>query len=164
MGSGSEGHEECAAPLGELLATLGTHLLTGGGRGVMSAVSQAFVRTKRRAGLCLAVLPGEIASSRCDAPPGYPNEFVELAIRTHLPARGTEGASIQSRNWINVMTSDALVFLPGGAGTDCEAAIARQLGKPAISFGGVASPQGIEPALTLSEVERFLRSELGIAR
>lgn len=162
MGSGCEEHWESAGPLGGLLARLGTHLLTGGGEGVMGAVSRAFVRAKPRPGLCLAVLPGEIENSRCDAPPGYPNEFAELVVRTHLPARGTDGDSLRSRNWINALTSDALVFLPGGAGTESEARIARQLGKPAISFGGVASPAGIDQAVTLSEVERFLRRELKI--
>ncbi|HUT02907.1 MAG TPA: DNA-binding protein, partial [bacterium] len=39
LGSGSEPHEEKAKPLGEWLAREGVHLLTGGGGGVMEAVS-----------------------------------------------------------------------------------------------------------------------------
>ncbi|NNM28017.1 MAG: molybdenum cofactor carrier protein [Akkermansiaceae bacterium] len=164
MGSGSDPHDDAAMPLGKLLAALGVHLLTGGGGGVMRSVSGAFVRERRRAGLCLGVLPGEVDGAGWAAPGGYPNEFVEIVIRTHLPGRGKEGGAKDSRNWINVLSSDAVIILPGGDGTECEARIARELGKPAISFGGVAAPEGIAPALTLSEVERFLRIELKLGR
>ena len=33
---------ELAEPLGRMLAAIGVHLLTGGGRGVMESVSRAF--------------------------------------------------------------------------------------------------------------------------
>lgn len=58
MGSGHESHESLAIPLGELLAGMGVHLLTGGGGGVMTAVSQAFSCTPGREGQVIGVVPG----------------------------------------------------------------------------------------------------------
>lgn len=40
MGSGSEAHEPDASRIGRWLAEEGVHLLTGGGGGVMAAVSE----------------------------------------------------------------------------------------------------------------------------
>ena len=42
MGSGTAPHAERARSVGQWLAQQGVHLLTGGGGGVMEAVSQAF--------------------------------------------------------------------------------------------------------------------------
>ncbi|MCH7856306.1 MAG: DNA-binding protein, partial [Gemmatimonadetes bacterium] len=42
MGSGSRPYLERASALGRWLAESGVHLLTGGGGGVMAAVSQSF--------------------------------------------------------------------------------------------------------------------------
>jgi predicted Rossmann-fold nucleotide-binding protein len=42
IGSGSEPRHVLAAEVGALLAELGVHPLTGGGGGVMAAVSRAF--------------------------------------------------------------------------------------------------------------------------
>jgi len=116
LGSGDAEHADKAAALGRWLATLPMHLLTGGGRGVMMAVARAFVAVPGRAGLVVGVIP----CSRDDAAmpkPGYPNPFVELAIRTHLPLSGADGTEAGSRNHINVLSSDVLIALPGGAGT-----------------------------------------------
>ena len=57
MGSGGERHEARASSLGEWLATEDVHLLTGGGGGVMEAVSQAFFNVPDRRGLVLGVIP-----------------------------------------------------------------------------------------------------------
>ncbi len=71
MGSGSTRHARLAEPLGRALARMGVHLLTGGGRGVMEAVSGAFHEVPRRAGLVIGVLPA--ADDGPDAPPGHPD-------------------------------------------------------------------------------------------
>lgn len=162
MGSGSDRHEELCRPLGKLLAGLGVHLLTGGGRGVMEAVAEGFVGETLRGGLSIGVLPGRVDESGCEAPPGYPNRFVEIPIRSHLPGRGEEGGLPLSRNSINVATADALVILPGGAGTSSEARLARQFHKPAIGYGGGGVGEGIAQAESLQEVEEFLRAVLGL--
>src|SRR3954471_3815794 len=85
-----------SAEVGHLVATLGCDLLTGAGRGVMEAVSRAFYETSPRRGIVIGVVPAEVeglgaleqrtpAEVSYRLPPGYPNEWVELAIFTHLP-------------------------------------------------------------------------------
>ena len=56
MGSGVDRHDELAVPLGRWIAECGHHLLTGGGGGVMEAVSEAFARVPGRPGLAIGVL------------------------------------------------------------------------------------------------------------
>ncbi|MBX3271088.1 MAG: molybdenum cofactor carrier protein [Sandaracinaceae bacterium] len=129
MGSGREPHTALAAPLGVWIAREGHHLLTGGGGGVMEAVSAAFVATRPRVGVCIGVLPGP------DARPGYPNPHVEIPIRTHLPLSGALGTDPRSRNHVNVLSSDVIVALPGGEGTRSEVALAARYGRLAVLFG-----------------------------
>jgi len=62
IGSGSEAHEDLAAPLGSWLATQDAHLVTGAGQGVMAAVSKAFADTPGRKGLVLGIVPGSAAN------------------------------------------------------------------------------------------------------
>ena len=155
MGSGSEPQEDLALPLGRMLARLGVHLLTGGGGGVMESVSRGFCSVEPRTGLCLGVLP---AGDRT----GYPNPWIELAIRTHLPLSGEQGTDVRSRNHINVLTADVLVFLPGSAGTRSEAELAVHYGRPACAIGRTPRlHEGIERVRTLGEVEAFVASRLG---
>jgi len=160
MGSGQEGHEELSFPLGRMLARLGVHLLTGGGSGVMRSVSEGFQSVAKRPGLVLGILPGSHGNGSPVPPEGYPNEHVELVIRTHLPDRGEDGASIMSRNAINIATSDAVIILPGGSGTASEAKLAREFLKPVIGLGGGGPSQDIHQAEALVEVEQFLRAAL----
>lgn len=165
MGSGREEHESLATEVGELLARLGVHLLTGGGAGVMAAVSRAFCETPGRAGMCIGVLP-----SRSDYPnyrpkAGYPNEWVEIAIPTHLPKSGKDGKSTRSRNHINVLASDAIIMLPGNHGTLSEASLAIDYGRPIMAYLGNAMKlpdelRDIPVAKGIGDVERFLRSAI----
>jgi uncharacterized protein (TIGR00725 family) len=141
MDSGVERHGDWSLPLGECLARMGVHLLTGGGRGVMEAVAEGFVRVGGRAGLSIGVLPGRADEDGCSAPPGYPNRHVELALRTHLPGRGEECGTSLPRNSINILSADAVVLLPGGAGTASEARLARQFRKPTVGLGGGGSAE-----------------------
>ncbi|HVS64723.1 MAG TPA: molybdenum cofactor carrier protein [Thermoanaerobaculia bacterium] len=138
LGSGTEPLRRAVAErcrtLGELLARRGCHLLTGGGLGVMAAVSRAFVETPGRGGLALAVLPGDAETG--EPPAGYPNPFVELAIRTHLPARGERGGDHDSRNHLNVLSADAVIALAGGAGTVSEVRLALRYGRPVLVLVG----------------------------
>ena len=161
MGSGKERHEEWSLPLGVLLAGCGVHLLTGGGQGVMEAVSEGFTSVDGRAGLAIGVLPGRADEVSCEAPPGYPNRFVEIPIRTHLPGRGEQGGTPLSRNSINIATADALVILPGGSGTASEARLALQFRTPAIGLGGGGESEGIAQASSLEEVAAWLKDVLG---
>ena len=132
MGSGTSSHADRAAPLGRWLAQRGVHLLTGGGGGVMAAVSRAFHESPDRLGMVIGILPCEEGSTR--PKPGYPNEWVELPIYTHLPLSGTRGREPLSRNHINVLTSDVIIALPGGAGTASETALALSYGRPIVAY------------------------------
>src|SRR5262245_44511108 len=91
MGSGTSEHDDLAREVGALLATLGVNLLTGGGPGVMRAVGRAYLQHRRGDGMSIGILPCASERDRATARRGYPNEFVELAIRTHLPFSGPEG-------------------------------------------------------------------------
>lgn len=157
MGSGSEPHEHLAWPLGAWIARAGHHLLTGGGAGVMRAVSESFVRVEPRRGVCVGVLPGP------QWRPGYPNDAVEIPIRTHLPLSGTKGTDPMSRNHVNVLTADAIVALPGKAGTRSEVELALRYGRP-IRLHGPAEPFASFPEVPriegIEELGRWLTSTL----
>ena len=177
MGSGTEPHVERSRALGGALARLGVHLLTGGGEGVMQEVSRAFCEMPGRAGLAIGVLP---ASSRgrggrggrgasgagTVAPPGYPNPWVEIPIFTHLSHRGARGREPGSRNHINILSSDAVVALPGSAGTASEVALAIEYGRPVLAFLGdraeiTGLPDGVPSFGDIDAVVEFLREALG---
>ena len=152
-----------------MIATLGFHLLTGGGRGVMEAVSRAFSETAPRSGLVIGIIPARVhgldqieertaANVVYDLPAGYPNEWVEIAIYTHLPDSGKEGTLRSSRNHVNVLSAHAIVALPGREGTESEMWLAKQYGVPIVAYGqhpdGV--PHGVQQAPTLDAVRAFL--------
>lgn len=173
MGSGSSSHLERCEPLGRWLATCGCHLLTGGGGGVMTAVSRAFSETAGRQGLVLGILPSN-AEEKGRPPAGYPNSWVEVAIQTHLPLSGAEGTSEASRNHINVLTSDVLVFLPGSTGTYSELVLAVRHQRPTVLWAEETDeaepdlPEGAETAAitiahSLGEVQRFVHFHLPAA-
>lgn len=164
MGSGEESHDYIAEPLGRWLAQRGVHLLTGGGRGVMEAVSRAFHAVEDRRGLVIGVLPARAGGPV--SPDGYPNPWIEVPIRTHLAARGDAGASAASRNPINVLSSDIVVALPGGPGTASEIRLAVRYGRPLVVYrpAGRGEPEleaAVSVATTLVEVQAFVDGVLG---
>ncbi len=177
MGSGTNAHARLAVPLGRALARMGVHLLTGGGSGVMEAVSRAFHEASGREGLVIGVLPagdetprpdgaipgrrgvnlrpGDAESRRANADPGtpsgYPNPCVELAIRTHLDARGDDGSGTRSRNHINILSSDVIVALPGSAGTASEVELAIRYGRPLILLGDTVRAERLSVSVPTAE-------------
>ncbi len=134
MGSGSRVHRRRSTQLGAWLGELGVHLLTGGGGGVMSAVSEAFSQVPLRRGRVIGVLPAREGEVPNQAPNGYPNPWVEIVLQTHLPLSGLRGTENTSRNHINVLSSDVIVALPGGDGTSSEVRLALQYAKPLMAF------------------------------
>ena len=130
MGSGRDPHEEKAQLLGRWLAHEGVHLLTGGGRGVMTSVSRAFSEVEGRRGHVIGVLPGEDGPAR--SKDGYPNPWVEIPVYTHLVFSGKRGEEVLSRNHINVLSSDVVIALPGSAGTSSEVALSYQ--RPVVCY------------------------------
>ena len=165
MGSREEEHVELATDLGRLLATLGVHLLTGGGRGVMTSVSRSFANTPNRLGAVIGILPCREADPLCRLKEGYPNPWIEIPILTHLPLSGPGGTEPMSRNHINILSSNVVIALPGGLGIASEVVLAKSYKKPVIVFLGSSGrldgiPAEVPIARSLSETECFLRSRL----
>ena len=165
MGSSTQAFEDLAEPLGRWLASIGVHLLTGGGVGSMEAVSHAFAQVRPREGLVVGVLPADLPDGVAVPREGYPNESVEIAIFTHLPLSGITGTDPRSRNHINILSSDVVIVLPGNEGTESEMTLAVRYKKPVIAFFGDHAvewqpPQGVPVARTMAEVESFVREAL----
>ncbi|GMH44042.1 hypothetical protein BSKO_11976 [Bryopsis sp. KO-2023] len=167
MGSGSKAHHHLSVPLGEWLGHAGVDVLTGGGMGVMEAVSGAFARVKPRKGLVIGVIPGKtLLDGTVVNPSGYPNEWVELPIQTHLSGMGDSEA--MTRNHINILTSGVVVALPGGEGTAHEVRLARKYRKPVVAYMGSdgeivglrLDEEGVPVARTLEEVQRAVSLEM----
>jgi len=136
IGSGSDAHSRFSEPLGRWLAQQGCDLINGGGGGVMASVSRAFAEVKDREGKVIGILP---SSGPCDSPgnrvaytppAGYPNDWIDLPVYTHLHRSGASGKELASRNHIIVLTADVIVALPGGEGTRSEIQLAMEYGKP----------------------------------
>jgi uncharacterized protein (TIGR00725 family) len=162
VGSGHSEHEESARAVGEALADLGVNLLTGGGAGVMNAVSRAFTRHTRRRGICIGIIPCASEADRATPKPGYPNNFVELALHTHLPFSGLQGTHDLSRNHINILSCAAIVALPGEDGTAAEVSLALKYGRPIVAFSPNPSlvehfPPGVKRVADIDDVKAFLR-------
>ena len=129
----------------------------------MRAVSRAFAQCSGRQGMVVGVLPAGAEPGA--SPEGYPNPWVELAVRTHLPIRGAGGSDPMSRNHINVLSSDVIVALPGGAGTATEVSLALRYGTPVVAFVPTAGaipglPPSVPMAPDLGSVQRFILQSL----
>ena len=102
---------------------------------------------------------------------GYPNQWVEIPILTHLPLSGERGTEPMSRNHINVLSSDVIVALPGDAGrlaTLSEVRLAVRYERPVIAF--VESdraipglPDSVSISSSLEGVRTFVMSQLGLS-
>ena len=165
IGSGKIEHAGRAEPLGRMLAHRGVHLLTGGGRGVMTAVTRAFTAVHPRKGLAIGVVPSA-ENGGPDAAEGYPNEWVEIPIRTHLPLSGARGSGPMSRNHMIALTPDAMVALPGTEGTRSEIELSRRYGRPLAAFLDRREefpglPDWVHMESSLDGIARFL-TEAGV--
>jgi uncharacterized protein (TIGR00725 family) len=91
-------------------------LLTGGRSvGVMDAAS---LGAREAGGLVIGVLPDEDDAGA--------TEHLDIAIRTGMG---------DARNVINVLSSDVVIALPGGAGTLSEVALGLKAGRTVIVLG-----------------------------
>ena len=167
MGSHENPWEAYAKPVGELLAERGYNMLTGAGGGVMTSVAQAFSSVKKRKGLCLGICP--IASSGYRGHPlsedEFPNKYVDMQLIVPLDSRAEGDAVPYSRNLMNIMTSHAVIILPGEHGTKNEVSLALMYNKPLIMFGpDKAFTQFPEEPLRadhIKHVEQFLNDVFG---
>ncbi len=165
MGSGEIEWAERTADLGRWLAEGGFHLLTGGGKGVMTSISRAFFEAPDRKGSVIGVLPCRTDDPYCRPREGYPNPWVEIPIVTHLPLSGNQGADPLSRNHINILSSDVIIALPGGAGTLSEVVLAEKYQRPLVAYLHDRSelpglPPTVPIANTLEEVQEFVKKHL----
>ena len=120
--------------------------------------------TPGRRGLVIGVLPS-VGSASSRPKPGYPNPWVEIPIRTHLPFIGERGTDPLSRNHINLLSSDVVIFLPGAAGTASEAELAVSYQIPAVAY---LASRGEIPDLaadipdtsSFEELQRIVRAAL----
>src|SRR5262249_31920205 len=130
---------------------------TGGGLGLMRAVGEEFLNIKPRTGRLISILKadgtahlngtwdehGELSPKKGRSKatkrtwkPNADNKLAEILIRTHLPYSRDLGDHDLSRNHINILTSDAVIFLPGGFGTFSELQLAWEYDKPILIFLG----------------------------
>jgi uncharacterized protein (TIGR00725 family) len=109
-----------ARAVGQLIARLGAHLLTGAGKGVMEAAAKAFVQARGRAGQSIGIVPAASARKFHKPKKDYPNRYVEIPIFVPLVSYRADWRRRPSRNHVNVFSTDAIVILPGGTGTHNE--------------------------------------------
>ncbi|MEK6420869.1 MAG: DNA-binding protein [Burkholderia gladioli] len=166
MGSGKQEWPELAEPLGRWIAEQGFDLLTGAGRGVMLSTARAFMGTPNRHGRSIGIMPSEPHPELGFAPlDGYPNPHVDLPVLTPLPRKlaGTPDDTL-NRNYVNVLTSDVVVALPGAQGTLDEIRLAARFGKPLVCVGPrdafAAVPAGVRVVAALPEVFAFVLQQL----
>jgi uncharacterized protein (TIGR00725 family) len=169
IGSGTEPHEPRATLLGSWLAGQGVHLLTGAGQGVMAAVGRAFAVTANRKGLVLGIVPCIAEGKPQMRRDGYPNDWVEVPIYTHLHLSGPLGEDVHSRNHLIALTANVLVALPGGEGTASEVRLAVRYTKPLIAFlndrGEIPGlPAGVRVEPGFKEVQAFVARALAAAK
>jgi uncharacterized protein (TIGR00725 family) len=154
MGGGRASAEVAALAegLGAAIADAGWVLLNGGrDAGVMAASARG---AAVRGGLVIGILPGR---DRGEASP-----HLSVAVVTGLG---------DARNAVNVLSSDVVVALPGGAGTLSEVALASKAGRPVVLLGWPAGTMTELPELSHTDsvdgamrlVRRLLESEGRIA-
>jgi len=118
MGGGeivNTGDYKNARRLGGLIAKEGWVLLNGGrASGIMEASARG---AKENDGLTIGILPGN--------EPAWASEYIDIPILTGIGF---------ARNYINVLTSEVVVALPGKTGTISEIALALNIGKKVISL------------------------------
>ena len=132
----------------------------------MAAVSKSFYDTPNRQGMVIGILPFD--ESLENPKDGYPNQWVEIPVLTHLPLSGERDMKPMSRNHINILTSDVIVALPGDAGTGSEVRLAVRYGRPIIAF--VESdqeipglPNSVPISSSLEGVQTFVMTQLGLS-
>ncbi|MBI5538040.1 MAG: TIGR00725 family protein [Deltaproteobacteria bacterium] len=149
------GSAEAAELVGQLLGKLRCTVISGGGKGIMLAVS----RGARQAGaLTIGILPG--------ADMAWGNGELDVVIPSGIG---------YARNLTNVLAADLVIAIGGGSGTLNEMAFAWMHNKPMVAltgFGGWADrlagqciddrrTECVERADSLDQLEQIVRARLG---
>lgn len=135
MGSHVDAWHEYAEPLGRMIAQHDYHLLIGAGGGVMTSVAKSFVETPDRDGFCLGLYPVVSYDGSALSQEEFPNPYIEVPLIVPLDYKAQHDAVPYSRNLVNIMSSHAIIVLPGDHGTRNEVSLAIQFRKPLILFG-----------------------------
>lgn len=165
MGSHESAWEDYAQPVGELIAKRGYNLLTGAGAGVMTEVAKSFTDVEDRKGVAIGILPAVDYKGQNLDKEAYPNPYIEVPMITPLSAKAQSDVMPFSRNLVNVMTSRALVILPGSHGTRNEVSLALMYDKPLIMFGPEGAfaqfPEDPLRARSIGHIEQFFDDVFG---
>jgi uncharacterized protein (TIGR00725 family) len=167
MGSGKTEWPEFSIPLGIWIADRGFDLLTRAGLGVMLSTARAFSTRGGRKGRSIGIVPSEAHPTLGFAPlSGYPNPYIDLPILTPLPRKQADAPDdALNRNYVNVLTSDVVIALPGSQGTLDEIRLATRFAKPLICLGPSDAfkdvPHGTKIVSELSEVYAFMLAKTG---
>lgn len=157
MGGGeivNTGDYEVARCLGGLIAKEGWILLNGGrASGIMEASARG---AKENGGLTIGILPGDN--------PEWASEYIVIPILTGIGF---------ARNYINVLTSEVVVALPGRTGTISEISLALNIGKKVISLNFDLGPlfkkyeedkqliYAKKPQEVIGLIKKILKSDFG---
>ena len=160
MGSHETAWEDFSYPAGELIANRGYNLLTGAGAGVMTEAARGFTDVGNRRGVSIGILPAvDYKGQKLDTEE-YPNPYIEVPMITPLSEKAQNDRMPFSRNLVNVMTSKALIIMPGSHGTRNEVSLALLYNKPLILFGPEEEfhkfPEDPLRAETIDHVKDFL--------
>jgi len=164
IGSHEDKWDRYSAPLGNLIAKIGAHLLTGAGGGVMTAVAKAFTENRHRKGFCIGIIPVEKVDDYEQKSALYPNPYVEIPITTQLAEKSMVDRMPFSRNIVNILSSDVIVALPGYHGTKNEVGLSLMFDTPIILFGPEPEfekfPQNAKIVEKIESVEDFIKDNI----
>ncbi len=129
-----------ARKTGLLLAQNGAILICGGLGGVMAAAAQG---AKEDGGLTIGILPGTDREAA--------NPFIDIPLATGLG---------HARNAIIVRASQAVIALPGEAGTLSEVALGLKMGRPVVGLAAWREIHGVLKADSPDEAVRLVLSRV----
>ena len=129
-----------AEELGQAIALRGALLITGGRDGVMEAVSRG---AKKTGGITIGILPDHFETDV--------NPYVDIPLFT--------GISF-ARNYINIVTADAIIAIAGAGGTLSEIGYAIALKKRTILLKGT----GGVTEMIINNIALFPEAELHVAK
>ena len=121
-----EEYLQLAIEVGEMMANCNCAILTGAtlGKGTGRVNGNAVRAAVAKGGFAIGILPKAGRQAAREASVAYDSARGVLEVRTNLTSA--------RRNYINGVTPDALIALPGGTGTAAEVAAALSLGRPVI--------------------------------
>jgi uncharacterized protein (TIGR00725 family) len=145
IGAGDASKEVCAQAhsVGFVVARRGAVLVCGGRGGVMEAAARG---AQSAGGHTIGILPSYDRASA--------NPHIEFAIATGMN---------HARNAIVVASADAVIAMPGEAGTLSEIGLALKIGRPVVALGGWHQIDGVHHATDPEAAVKLALQLAGIA-